>query len=209
MKYWILGLLWIIYCTIHSGLITSNTTSFLKLKLGATYRYYRIFYNIVAVITLIPVVLYTYSIRQSPFFSWEGYLLPIRYFLIAMGFVILYAGSRHYDMLTFLGIRQIKGNVTHNLINTTGTIDSTGILGVVRHPFYSGSFLILWTNTLDISMLIVNIILSFYLIIGTLLEEKKLIQEFGNDYKKYQKKVSMLFPIKWIYQRVQAFKTSH
>jgi protein-S-isoprenylcysteine O-methyltransferase Ste14 len=128
--------------------------------------------------------------------------MPVRYILLASGLLILYAGSRHYDMQTFLGLKQIKLGVNHNLINTSGEIDSTGILGIVRHPFYSGSILILWANNLDASMFIVNIILSVYLIIGTLLEEKKLVQEFGNEYKDYQKKVSMLFPIKWILKRL-------
>jgi methanethiol S-methyltransferase len=204
MKYWILALFWIIYCLLHSGLITNTVTLFLKQKSGDKYRYYRLFYNIFAIITLIPVVIYTYSIRQSPFFSWEGYFLPIRLVLLAVGCVILYAGSKHYDMLTFLGIRQIRGDVTHNLINTSGRIDSTGILGVIRHPFYSASLLILWLSNLDISMLIVNIILSSYLIIGTLLEEKKLVLEFGDAYKEYQRKVSMLFPSKWIFKRLKS-----
>lgn len=208
MKYWILALFWIIYCVLHSGLITNTVTLFLKQKFGDKYRYYRIFYNIFAIITLIPVVIYTYSIRQSPFFHWEGYLLPIRYVLLATGLLILYDGSRHYDMLTFLGVKQIGEKVTHNLINTSGKIDSTGILGMIRHPFYSASILILWINNLDVSILIVNLILSLYLIIGTFLEERKLIREFGDEYSDYQKRVSMLFPIKWIFKRFQSLTTT-
>jgi methanethiol S-methyltransferase len=208
MKYLILSLLWVFYCATHSGLITRTVTSFFDRILGNKFRYYRIFYNIVAVVTLVPVVIYTYSIRQSPFFHWGGYLLPIRYVLLAISFLILYKGARHYDMMTFLGLRQIDGEVTHNLINTSGKIDSSGILGMVRHPFYSASILILWANNLDTSILIVNIILTFYLIIGTLLEERKLIQEFGNDYREYQLKVSMLFPRKWLVRLFKSFKTT-
>ncbi|MCX6245631.1 MAG: NnrU family protein [Bacteroidetes bacterium] len=208
MKYWILALFWIIYCVLHSGLITNTVTLFLKQKLGDKYRFYRLFYNIFAVLTLIPVVIYTYSIRQSPFFQWEGYLMPIRYLLLATGLLILYDGSRHYDMMTFLGVKQIGEKVTHNLINTSGKIDSTGILGIIRHPFYTASILILWVNNLDVSILIVNIILTFYLIIGTLLEERKLIGEFGHDYQEYQQKVSMLFPLKWIIKWFQSLKTT-
>ena len=208
MKYWILALFWITYCILHSGLITNSVTVFFKQRLGDNYKYFRIFYNIFAIVTLIPIVFYTYSIRQDPFFSWEGFLMPVRYFLLTSGLIILYAGSRHYDMQTFLGLRQIKLGVSHSLINTSGKIDSTGILGIIRHPFYSGSILILWSNDLDTSILIVNIILSLYLIIGTLLEEQKLIQEFGKEYSEYQKKVSMLFPIKWIFKRIQFLKPS-
>ena len=202
MKYWILALLWITYCILHSGLITIAVTSFFKQRLGDKYRYYRISYNTFAIVSLIPVVLYTYSVRQAPFFSWDGYLLPIRYLLLGAGLLILYEGSRHYDMQTFLGLKQIKGKVNHNLINTSGKIDSTGILGIIRHPFYSGSILMVWSSNLDVSALIVNIILSVYLIVGTLLEEQKLVKEFGNEYREYQQKVSMLFPYKWILKKL-------
>ena len=208
MKYWILGLLWITYCSLHSGLITPEVSSFLKQRLGDKYKYFRLFYNIFAVVSLIPVIYFTYSIRQTQFFTWEGYLIPIRYLLLVIGLLILYDGARHYDMLTFLGLKQIRDNITHNLINTSGKIDSSGILGVIRHPFYSASIRLLWVNNLDTSILIVNLILSLYLIIGTFLEERKLIHEFGNEYKDYQKKVSMLFPIKWIFKRFQSLKTT-
>jgi len=137
MKYIILAILWISYCTLHSAMITPRITNFLRIKLEESYKYYRLFYNAVALVLLIPVVFYTYSIRQTPFFMWEGYLLPVRFLLLAAGLFLLYAGTRQYDMSTFLGLKQIKESITHNLINTTGQLNSSGILGVVRHPFYS------------------------------------------------------------------------
>ncbi len=207
MKYFLLAILWIIYCALHSGLITPSFTNFLKRQLDGRYRYYRVFFNLFAVASLIPLVLYTYSLRQTPFFIWDGYLMPIRYLLLATGILIIVSGSRHYDMSTFLGIKQIREEVNHNLINSTGKLDSRGILGVIRHPFYSASFLVIWANNLDTAMLIVNITLSGYLIIGTLLEEQKLLAEFGDDYRDYQRKVSMLFPMKWIIKNFQFSKT--
>jgi methanethiol S-methyltransferase len=203
MKFWILGVLWISYCSLHSGLISPAVTSALKQKLGGNYKYFRLWYNLFAVGSLIPVVYYTYTVKQTPFFIWQGYLLPVRYFFLAIGLLILYDGARHYDMQTFLGLKQIKEDSAHILINTSGKIDSSGILGVIRHPFYSASLMLLWVNNLDLSILIVNLILSLYLIIGTFLEERKLIREFGDEYYDYQKRVSMLFPIKWIFRRFQ------
>jgi len=43
-----------------------------------------------------------------------------------------------------------------------------------------------------------NLILTSYLIVGTYLEEKKLVREFGENYRNYQKKVSMLIPYTWL-----------
>jgi protein-S-isoprenylcysteine O-methyltransferase Ste14 len=40
-------------------------------------------------------------------------------------------------------------------------------------------------------------VLSAYLVIGTLLEERKLVLEFGDKYREYQRQVSMFIPLKW------------
>jgi methanethiol S-methyltransferase len=137
-----------------------------------------------------------------PFFIWEGYLLPVRFLLLGAGLFLFYTGARQYDMSTFLGLKQIKESVNHNLINATGKLNSGGILGVVRHPFYAAIFPLIWSANLDVTFLIVNCILSIYVIIGTLLEEQKLVQEFGDEYSAYQESVSMLFPIKWIMKKL-------
>ena len=42
--------------------------------------------------------------------------------------------------------------------------------------------------------IVTNIILIIYVVIGTKLEEKKLVLEFGDAYVKYQKEVPMLIP---------------
>jgi len=101
-------------------------------------------------------------------------------------------------MKTFMGINQIFEGINHGLINSSGRIEKRGIMGIVRHPFYSCSFLLIWAGNLDTTRLIINSILSLYLVVGTLLEEQKLIAEFGETYRNYQKEVSMLFPWKYI-----------
>jgi protein-S-isoprenylcysteine O-methyltransferase Ste14 len=53
-----------------------------------------------------------------------------------------------------------------------------------------------------VSTLIVNIIITIYIVIGTVLEEKKLIIEFGDNYRDYTDRVSMLFPAKWIFYKL-------
>jgi len=42
--------------------------------------------------------------------------------------------------------------------------------------------------------IVVNIVLTVYIIIGTILEEKKLVLEYGETYIQYQKEVPMLIP---------------
>jgi protein-S-isoprenylcysteine O-methyltransferase Ste14 len=197
-KYIVLVIFWIAFCALHSGLINITFTNFIKQKIGDRYRFFRLFYNIFSIVTLIPVLIYTASIKQPPFFVWSGYLLPVKYALLFVGIFCFVMGARNYNFSQFFGFAQIKDGKNHNLINKTGKLSSRGILGVVRHPFYAGIFPLIWSNDLDFTALITNIILSVYMVIGTLLEERKLIAEFGDAYRAYQQKVSMLFPLKWI-----------
>jgi protein-S-isoprenylcysteine O-methyltransferase Ste14 len=39
-------------------------------------------------------------------------------------------------------------------------------------------------------------------VIGTLLEERKLVLEFGDKYKEYQRQVSMFIPLKWLREKL-------
>ena len=62
--------------------------------------------------------------------------------------------------------------------------------------------LLIWARQLDISVIFINVILTSYLIVGTYLEEKKMIREFGEKYLTYQKRVSMLIPYKWLKSKI-------
>jgi protein-S-isoprenylcysteine O-methyltransferase Ste14 len=111
-------------------------------------------------------------------------------------------GAQRYSFSQLSGLAQIREGTNNKLVNKTGKLSSRGILGVVRHPFYAGIYPLLWSSNLDITVLIINIILSVYVLIGTLLEESKLILKFGDAYREYQRRVSMLFPFHWIKKKL-------
>jgi methanethiol S-methyltransferase len=67
----------------------------------------------------------------------------------------------------------------------------------VRHPLYLGTFLFIWGLFLvlsTLSLLIANIIITAYTLIGIRFEEKKLLLEFGESYREYQRTVPMIIP---------------
>ncbi len=185
------------WCAIHSGMICLKVTEYLKLRLGTYFRFYRLIYNLVAIVTIIPVISFGDSIEGSLIFQWEGYLLILQILLLAISIFLFIAGAKHYDIFQFLGIRQIWTGKSHSVITKGGELKTDGILSVTRHPWYLAAILLIWSREFDLSVLITNIILTLYLIIGTLLEEQKLFYEYGESYRKYQKKVSMLIPFKY------------
>lgn len=201
-EYLILIFIWVFWCTLHSFMISTSITNFLKSRLGSLYRFYRLLFNAVSIITIIPVLVYSYSVKSEILFRWEGLYIIFQAIIVVISFYFFYSGAKYYDGLQFLGIRQIKEDNLHKLLSQSGQLDTKGILCVTRHPWYLGSILIIWVRDLSHKTIVENLILVIYLIVGTILEERKLIAEFGDQYREYQKRVSMLFPFKWIIARI-------
>jgi len=204
MKYALLALVWLVWCFCHSALISMRVTGYVKQRLEDRFRYYRLAYNGFSSVTLIPVVLYGYSVQGEPLFSWEGYWRVVQALLLAVSLFLFLAGSRHYDGLSFLGLRQLRGRSTCVGLTETCSLNTRGILGVIRHPWYAGGMVIIWARDLDVSAIVTNLILTAYFIVGTLLEERKLSIEFPESYKEYRQRVSMFFPYQWLKSKLKA-----
>jgi protein-S-isoprenylcysteine O-methyltransferase Ste14 len=200
----LLSILWIAYCVVHSARISVTVTNFLKRALRDKYRFYRLFFNIFSVGTLIPLLVHSNSarLRTEPLFAWEGYLRPMQYGLIVLAAILAIAAMRHYSLRQFLGIQQILQRNSGNAMTQTGEFDSSGVLGLVRHPWYLAVLILLWTKDQNLAGIMINLILSAYLVIGTFLEERKLVLEFGDRYRLYQQQVSMLLPLHWLRSRL-------
>ena len=200
-RYVVLISLWGTWCFLHSLLITSTVIGFVQKRFKKAYRYYRIFYNVIALVTLIPVVVYSSSIQWPPVFRWEGPYRIVQGLLVISALLFFIGGSRRYDLAQFLGIRQVRENSACSLLSDDCRLDKGGILGMVRHPWYAGGILIVWGRNLDMAAILTNIVITGYFIIGVFLEEKKLLVEFGEEYIDYQRRVSMLFPFKLLKQK--------
>jgi len=194
----ILSLLWTIWCTLHSLMISITFASFLEKKLKHAFRFYRLFYNIIAAVSFFWIFLYSAGIKGPLVFQWSGWLQLIQIVTLLSSAVLFLAGGWNYDFLQFIGLRQIKEGTNHTSISETNIINTSGILGITRHPWYLGAVLFIWTINQDIyaASMTVKTIWTIYLIVGTLLEERKLVIEYGDEYLKYKQKVSMLFPFK-------------
>jgi len=69
----------------------------------------------------------------------------------------------------------------------------------VRHPLYLFVLVMIWSSpNLTKDRLLFNILWSAWIFTGTILEERDLVEQFGDAYRDYQQKVPMLFPFKFI-----------
>ncbi len=191
-------LLWALWCSAHSLLIAVPVTEFLKRRLSGGHRFYRLVYNLIAVATVTPLALYTIALDGKPIFRWNGLLDPIKYLLLAASLFLFIAGARQYDLSRILGTAQIRAGETGRSPSEQHAFTTSGILGIIRHPWYAAGIMMVWSKDFSLFGLLVNTVLSTYLVAGAFLEERKLLREFGDRYREYQGKVSMMFPAKWI-----------
>ncbi len=195
MKYFIIASLWIAYCVLHSYLISISFTNLMIRFLKKYYAFYRVFYVLISLILLILLINYTAHLDNKIIFVYEFPLNIVRYVLISGSLITFFwAFFFCYDPLSFFGIRQIMNFVKTKKMNQPMEIKRNGLLGIVRHPMYFALIVYLWCQTFRVADIFINAILTIYVIIGTKLEERKLVLEFGEAYIKYQQEVPMLIP---------------
>jgi protein-S-isoprenylcysteine O-methyltransferase Ste14 len=107
-----------------------------------------------------------------------------------LGLVVLIIASTTFNLKEFLGFE-------NSMEKTQTQLVTKGIYKFMRHPLYTGTILLLSGYFLyapTLSVLIFLILTFIYIEIGSRLEEKKLLIEFGNEYAEYCKVVKRYFP---------------
>ena len=181
----------ILYFVLHS-VLAANRVKALFIKQHRAKGSYRLFYNAIAILTTIPLVYFYLQLEATPVFNmgWTGKSLGI---VLGLGGLLIIAKAlKQYDLREFSGweIKEQAPNKIPQLV-------TKGMNAWVRHPLYFGMILLIWGfffYQTDYRSLILTLIICLYLIIGTRLEEQKLIEEFGEQYLQYRQQVPGLIP---------------
>jgi protein-S-isoprenylcysteine O-methyltransferase Ste14 len=161
---------------------------------------YRLFYNFVAAVTFIPVFYFGISLLPNQ----ELWRLPnpinLLFLATQVGALIgLVISLLYTDLLRFAGIGQfIRFLRGEQIINPAPQFRFSGPYRIVRHPLYFFSLVLLWfVPVMTLSILVINLVLSLYFWIGSIIEEQRLQVVFGDSYREYQQRVPRLFPLKF------------
>lgn len=123
-------------------------------------------------------------------------LRAVLYGVFALGFLVVLVSTfliNHFDLF---GLRQVylylRGKEYTQLRFGTPILYRH-----VRHPLYLGWLFAFWaTPAMTIAHLVFAIATTAYIFIAIQLEEKDLIDAFGNDYKRYRDSTPMILPVR-------------
>ncbi|GAB4025032.1 methyltransferase family protein [Spirosoma koreense] len=177
------------------GVIHSATASgWLKRKIAQqaqpVHRFYRLIYNLVAILTVLPVLWLYRATPHSYVSSWQG--IPIAgKLVVGLGLLIGIVALSSYDLAEFVGWPIETKSAPSQ------TLQQHGLLRYVRHPLYTGilvSLLGVWLDSPTWAHLLLLLAATLYIRIGIHYEERKLVATFGDAYKRYRQRVPMLLP---------------
>ena len=184
----------------HSILASNKLKKKMVEQIGEKVAFYRLFYNFISLVSFYLV----YELSPKPSIviydlnnPWDIVILALQ-FLALVGFIW---SASAVNLWEFIGIAQIKrylnGNYDVGELDERYELKKTGAFKYSRHPIYFFSILFLGLRpTMDFFYLVFFICLTLYFIIGSIYEEKKLVELFGNEYVQYQKETPWLIPIK-------------
>jgi len=154
-------------------------------------RAYRLVYNLLGALTFLPVVA---VLAAEPGLRLYAVPAPFSWLMLAgqaVAALVVLVGLVQTDLWHFLGLRQLVERPARG----PGRLVTTGLYRYVRHPLYSAGLVFLWlTPVMTTSLLAAFLGLSAYLYLGSVFEERRLRQEFGQAYADYQRRVPRLIP---------------
>jgi protein-S-isoprenylcysteine O-methyltransferase Ste14 len=188
-----LGCAWLLWCGVHSLLAHPMVKDCLQRRLGRWQGYYRLLYNLLAMATLLPVGSIYLKASGPVLVAWPAWLAPLPWVMRGLALWLLLAGARAYGMRRFLGLEPLVHRPSQRT-EAGEPLVVTGILQYLRHPWYLAGWLLLWGRDLAARDLVTAVLLSGYLYLGCVLEERRLVAEFGDRYRLYQRAVPRFLP---------------
>ena len=155
-------------------------------------KYYRLFYNLVSVILLGGIFWIVIHFPSIEIYVIPSPLIYLTLLIQTLAALSLLAALAQTGLSAFLGLNQL-GSLQK--IPPSDTLKVTGFYRWIRHPIYTFGLFFLWLIPLmNLNILAFNLATTLYIFVGIYFEERKLFQEFGEEYAEYRHHTSMLIP---------------
>ena len=143
------------------------------------------------------LVLLFWQWRPIPTVVWQVADPQIAMAIISLSFVgwlIVLTSTFLINHFELFGLHQVTNNLTGRPMPQQH-FRTPLFYKLVRHPIYLGFIIAFWLSpTMTVGHLLFASVTTAYIVVGALLEEHDLIEMFGDDYRRYRQRVSMLVP---------------
>ena len=115
-------------------------------------------------------------------------------YLGLFGWVLVFISTFMINHFELFGLHQVANNLTGNSMPPM-KFKAPMLYNVVRHPIYLGFVIFVWaTPVMTAGHLLFAAVVTAYIFVGIALEEHDLIEVFGDEYRRYRRRVAMIVP---------------
>jgi len=111
-----------------------------------------------------------------------------------VGWVLVFTSTFLINHFELFGVSQVANHLVGRQVEAP-RFRTPLLYKFVRHPIYLGFIIAFWAApVMSAGHLLFAAVTTTYILLGIYLEERDLIEMFGDQYREYKSRVSMLFP---------------
>ncbi|AKB75128.1 hypothetical protein MSLAZ_1867 [Methanosarcina lacustris Z-7289] len=192
----VLSIIILVFClvafaAIHSFMASLPFKRFIMRTLGSRAEIlYMPVFSLIAVLTILPLVYLLYK-NPGPVL----YIIPSPWRWLMVGGQLLAAIVAPRAMLDAPHRFKIHSQLSAPDTPEAGPLNIRGIYLWVRDPFLLTGLVIIWlTPFMTVNLLVIYLLTTIYLYLGSMHWETRLVAQFGDKYREYQKRVHRIIP---------------